>query len=146
MIITYKLFQSKKGALTERGPRRVKTDVVFSFVTKNENLTAIFKNESNETLYRPLKKSKCTVPFSFLDGELSVTVADLSNSIKEIWHCEKILCKKDEGGVWIMPAFSDVLSLIYELQCKIDLLEQELKKQNSEISNLKEAYEGYDVI
>lgn len=146
MDIQYKLFKNKKGLIIGRAPKRFKSDVTFCFLGAGDNLTVILKDSSGNRVYRQIVDEKCVIPFAFLKGNVSVVVADLKNSMTVRYKCESLICHTDADGVWIMPEEMDLPIEIIEAQNQIEELSCELKKALDDIANLKEAYQGYDVI
>lgn len=146
MKVKYKLFKNKRGIISDRKPKKFDKDVTFCFDGAGENLTLILKNEEGETLYRSIIGGTSLIPIKFLNGNITVIVADLNNSMSVKYKCDGLICQKDAERVWIMPEEMDLPLEIIEAQNEIEKLKCELKKACDEIAFLKEAYQGYDVI
>lgn len=145
MKIKYRLFKNKRGIISDRKPKKFDSDVTFCFDTSNDSLTLILKNEEGETLYRSINGGTSLIPIKFLNGNISVTVADLSDS-KEQYSCEGIVCQAEDGIVWIMPEGLDIPLEIISAQNQIDILSAELEETRKEIVRLERDFKGYSIL
>ena len=144
-MIKYKLFKDGKGVVADRMPKKFKANVTLNFGEDTVGCTLILKNASGNVSYRELKSGRATIPIELLDGDISVIVADLSNSDKR-YQCEGLVCKKEDGFTWIMPEGLNLPLEISECKKAVEDLRKEFRGLYELVLQLKADYEGYDLI
>lgn len=142
MVITYRIFGNKKGVLLNRKPLRIEDTVTFVFEGAEDNLTCILKNQQGDSLYRPINDGVSEIPSKFINGRISVIVADLNNSIEKKYKCEGLV--SSDG--WVMPEGLDLPLEIAEAQEQVDKLIKAHEELKLEIKRLRDEYRGYEVI
>lgn len=145
-MIKYKLFKDGKGVVADRMPKKFKANVTLNFGEADTiGCTLILKDRNGNASYRELKGGKATIPIEFLNGDISVIVADLSNSDRR-YLCEGLICKKEEGLTWIMPEGLNLPLEISECKRAVEDLKKEFKELRELVLRLKAEYEGYEFI
>ena len=144
-MIKYKLFKDGKGVVADRMPKKFKTTVTLNFGEDTVGYTLILKDINGNASYRDLKGGKATVPIEFLNGDISVIVADLSN-VDRRYQCEGLVCKKEEGFTLIMPEGLNLPLEISECKKAVEDLRKEFRGLYELVLQLKADYEGYDLI
>jgi hypothetical protein len=144
-MIKYKLFKDGKGVVADRMPKRFKANVTLSFGEGVTGYTLILKDANGNYSYRELNGGKATVPIDFLNGEISVSLANL-NSSEPRYQCEGLICKKEEGITWIMPEGLNLPLEISECKRAVEDLRKEFKELRELVLRLKAEYEDYELI
>ena len=144
-MIKYKLFKDHKGVIADRMPKKFKANVTLSFGEGVTGYTLILKDANGNYSYRELNGGKATAPIDFLNGEISVSLANL-NSSEPRYQCEGLVCKKESEYTWIMPEGLNLPLEITECKKQIEDLRREFKELCNEVRRLREEYEDYELI
>ena len=152
MKMEYKLIENvKKGFILTREPEQVDDELIITFTGAPNGATAIFENESGNSLYRQLKDETCSIPKDFMKGSVAVTIAVLngqSNAPK--YKCESIFSKVVGGVLVVCPNGVDIpQEIISVYACMQDLnkhqntLERSISELNEKLARL---LDGWDII
>lgn len=98
------------------------------------------------------EQSGCSIPASFLDGIVKVTVAILDGSARPTkWICEALTAERQEdGSVFVAPDDTNLPQKVADLQmendalrCRVDELAKSLEDLYTRIQTM---LEGYDLV
>jgi len=153
MKMEYKILKDfKKGILLTRGAEIVQGELLVTFSDAPEDAVAIFENKkTGNALYRTLEDNTCSVPETFLRGEIgvSVTVMD-GKTTSPVYVCTEIKAELIEGAVFVTPNDEDLARALGEVLTEMQTMKDELKKANDKCSELEiklnKLIEGYDII
>lgn len=151
MKMEYKLIENiKKGFIVTREPEQVDDELIITFTGAPSGATAIFENESGNSLYRQLYDATCSIPKEFIKGSVRVTIAALngqSNAPK--YRCETIYSKTVNGVLIVCPNGLDIpQEIISVYACMQDLNNKQttLTKAIDEVNEkLARLLDGWDI-
>ena len=149
MRMEYRLLDSGKGVMLTRQPEFISGSLYITFTGAPAGATAIFEN-GGDSLYRLLSDGSCSVPASFLTGDVRVVVTLLDGTVNpQKWACEGIKTTATKGGVLVCPNDNDIPRQIAEIQVEMQGIRNDIKalfdKYSGLETKLNKLLEGYDV-
>lgn len=151
MKMEYKLIENiKKGFILTREPDEVGDELIITFTGAPNGATAIFENESGNSLYRLLKDETCSIPKEFIKGSVTATVAVLNGQADAPkYRCEAIYSKSVGGVLVVCPGGLDIpQEIISVYACMQDLNNKQitLTKAIDELNEkLARLLDGWDI-
>lgn len=149
-MITYKLLNNKRAIILTRSATVVQGNIEFNFENAPLGSTAIFSN-SKEKYYRELVDGKCSVPTTYFDGIIEITVSLFKKSPIERWKCENLKCTKisDDKAV-VAPDDADLPEEFAKLRLEVDELRETNENLKVKIEALRKNFEeikqGYNLV
>lgn len=125
-------------------------ELIITFTGAPNGATAIFENESGNSLYRQLYDATCSIPKEFIKGSVRVTIAVLngkSNAPK--YRCEAIYSKAVNGVLVVCPNGLDVPQEIISVYACVQDLNEKHTTLTKAIEGLNEKLarllDGWDI-
>lgn len=145
----YRLLDSGKGVMLTRQPEFISGSLYITFTGAPAGATAIFEN-GGDSLYRLLSDGSCSVPASFLTGDVRVVVTLLNGTVNAPkWTCEGIKASNTKGGIFVRPNDGDIPQQIAETRVEMQEIRNDIKmlfdKYSGLETKLNKLLEGYDV-
>ena len=151
MKMEYKLIENiKKGFILTREPEQVDDELIITFTGAPSGATAIFENESGNSLYRQLHDATCSIPKEFIKGSVRVTIAVLNGQANAPkYRCEAIYSKIANGVLIVCPNGLDipqeiiiVYACVQDLNNKQTTLTKAIDELNEKLARL---LDGWDI-